>query len=222
MSILNFDFEGEEKTVVANLKAIVEKYANLDLGIDKEVFTALLKEYRSQVDSTYLPELYQTIATEYGGNERTYVDSLYARSELTTPRGLKRFLEQDTTYQIYNDPAINLGIDLITKLFEMNMQVQQASGEIERNERLFNSAVRRMYASRNFYPDANSTMRLSFGTVCGYAPSTERNMIIIPPRKVFWRKSEPMQAMWILKCSLSCYPFFPPVISVDMPMRREK
>ena len=170
LSILNFDFEGEEKTVVANLKAIVEKYANLDLGIDKEVFTALLKEYRSQVDSTYLPELYQTIATEYGGNERTYVDSLYARSELTTPRGLKRFLEQDTTYQIYNDPAINLGIDLITKLFEMNMQVQQASGEIERNERLFNSAVRRMYASRNFYPDANSTMRLSFGTVCGYAP----------------------------------------------------
>ena len=191
LSILNFDFEGEEKTVVANLKAIVEKYANLDLGIDKEVFTALLKEYRSQVDSTYLPELYQTIATEYGGNERTYVDSLYARSELTTPRGLKRFLEQDTTYQIYNDPAINLGIDLITKLFEMNMQVQQASGEIERND--------------------VDILRL-----------TERNMIIIPPRKVFWRKSEPMQAMWILKCSLSCYPFFPPVISVDMPMRREK
>ena len=91
LSILNFDFEGEEKTVVANLKAIVEKYANLDLGIDKEVFTALLKEYRSQVDSTYLPELYQTIATEYGGNERTYVDSLYARSELTTPRGLEAF-----------------------------------------------------------------------------------------------------------------------------------
>ena len=53
--------------MVANLKAIVEKYANLDLGIDKEVFAALLKEYRSQVDSAYLPELYQTIATEYGG-----------------------------------------------------------------------------------------------------------------------------------------------------------
>ena len=135
------------------------------------MFAALQKEYRSQVDSTYLPELYHTIAREYCGNERTYVDSLYARSELTTPRGLKRFLEQDTTYQIYNDPAISLGIDLITKLFEMNMEVQQASGEIERNERLFNAAVRRMYASRNFYPDANSTMRLSFGTVCGYAPS---------------------------------------------------
>lgn len=170
LSILNFDFEGEEKTIVANLKAIIEKYANLDLGIDKEVFTAMLQEYRTKVDSTYLPEVYQTIATQYGGNDRAYVDSLYSHSELTTPRGLKRFLEQDSTYQIYNDPAINLGIDLITKLFEMNIQMQQPSGEIIRNERLLNAAVRRMYASRNFYPDANSTMRLSFGTVCGYTP----------------------------------------------------
>lgn len=170
LSILNFDFEGEEKTVVANLKAIVEKYANLDLEIDKEVFTSLLKEYRTKVDSTYLPEIYQTIATEYGGNDRAYVDSLYACSELTTPRGLKRFLEQDTTYHIYDDPAITLSIDLITKMFEMNMQMQQSSAEIIRNERLLNAAVRRMYASRNFYPDANSTMRLSFGTVCGYTP----------------------------------------------------
>lgn len=170
LSILNFDFEGEQKTVIANLKAIVEKYANLDLDIDKEVFTALLKEYRSQVDSVYLPEFYHTIATQYSGNDQAYVDSLYARSELTTPRGLKRFLEQDTTYHIYDDPAMVMGIDLIGKMFEINMQTREPSMEIDRNERLLNAAVRRMYASRNFYPDANSTMRLSFGTICGYTP----------------------------------------------------
>lgn len=170
LSILNFDFEGEQKTVVANLKAIVEKYANLDLEIDKEVFTAMLKEYRSKVDSTYLPEFYGTIATRYGGNDKAYIDSLYAASELTTPRGLKRFLERDTTYHIYDDPAISLGIDLIGKMFEINMQTREPSMNIARNERLLNAAVRRMYSSRNFYPDANSTMRLSFGTVCGYTP----------------------------------------------------
>ena len=170
LSILNFDFEGEQKTVVANLKAIVEKYANLDLEIDKEVFTAMLKEYRSKVDSTYLPEFYGTIATRYGGNDKAYVDSLYAASELTTPRGLKRFLERDTTYHIYDDPAISLGIDLIGKMFEINMQTREPSMNIARNERLLNAAVRRMYSSRNFYPDANSNMRLSFGTVCGYTP----------------------------------------------------
>ena len=170
LSILNFDFEGERKTVEANLKAIVEKYANLDLEIDKEVFTAMVKEYRSKVDSTYLPEFYGTIATRYGGNDKAYADSLYAASELTTPRGLKRFLERDTTYNICDDPAINLGIDLIGKMFEINMQTRESAMNIARNERLLNAAVRRMYSSRNFYPDANSTMRLSFGTVCGYTP----------------------------------------------------
>ncbi len=47
LSILNFDFEGEQKTVVANLKAIVEKYANLDLEISFQgrfyLFTGVLR-----------------------------------------------------------------------------------------------------------------------------------------------------------------------------------
>ena len=170
LKILNFDFEGEQKTVIAALKDIVEQYSNLDLDIDKEVFTALLKEYRSKVDTTFLPGIYHTIAQKYNGDEKAFVDSLYASSELTTPRGLKRFLERDTTYQIFDDPAISLGIDMLTMLFDMNMQMQAPTTEIIRGERLLNGAIRRMYMSRNFYPDANSTMRLSFGTVCGYTP----------------------------------------------------
>lgn len=170
LTILNFDFEGERDVVVANLKKIVETYKNLDVDIDKEVFTAMLKEYRSQVDSVYLPEVYHIIATQYGGDDRAFVDSLYAHTELATPRGLKRFLERDTTYQLLDDPAISLSIDLITKAFELNMQMQEPSVQIDRGERLLNAAVRRFYASRNFYPDANFSMRLSFGTVCGYAP----------------------------------------------------
>ena len=170
LTILNFDFEGEHDVVVANLKKIVETYKNLDVDIDKEVFTAMLKEYRSQVDSAYLPEVYHTIATQYGGDDRAFVDSLYAHTQLATPRGLKRFLERDTTYQLLDDPAISLGIDLITKAFELNMQMQEPSVQIDRGERLLNAAIRRFYASRNFYPDANFSMRLSFGTVCGYDP----------------------------------------------------
>ena len=41
LKILNFDFEGEQKTVITALKDIVEQYSNLDLDIDKEVFTAI-------------------------------------------------------------------------------------------------------------------------------------------------------------------------------------
>ena len=170
LDILNFDFEAEQEQVVAGLKALVERYANLDLGIDKEVFAAMLDVYRDKVDTLYLPPMYHTIDSLFGGNSRAYVDDLYARSEITTPRGLKRFLERDSTYNLYEDPAVTLGIDLITKFFELTYQGYGPSREIVRGERLFNAAVRRMYDDRNFYPDANSTLRLSFGTVRGYEP----------------------------------------------------
>ena len=170
LDILNFDFEAEQEQVVSNLERIVERYANLDLDIDKEVFAAMLDVYRAKVDSAYWPSLYQVVDSAFGGDSRAYVDDLYARSDVTTPRGLKRFLERDTTYNLYEDPAIALGIDLITNLFELTYQGYAASREITRGERLLNAAVRRMYDDRNFYPDANSTLRLSFGTVCGYDP----------------------------------------------------
>ena len=170
LSVLNFDFEGEREAVVAGLESMVDQYANLDVDIDKEVFTALIDTYRARVDSTYWPDFCQAIDTLYEGKTAAFVDTLYAHSELTSPRGLKRFLERDTTYHIYEDPAITLSIDLLAQLFEMNYQVYEPSREIRRGERLLNAAIRRMYDERNFYPDANSTLRLSFGTVCGYQP----------------------------------------------------
>lgn len=170
VEILNFDFEDASDRVVARLKKLLEKYENMDLAIDKEVFAALLNEYRQKVSPQYLPAMYATIDTLYDGNARTYVDSLYARSHITSPAGLKRFLERDSTYNFFQDPAIVLSIDLIVKFYEMNQSISAISEAIERDERMFNAVMRRMYADRNFYPDANSTMRLSFGTIRGYSP----------------------------------------------------
>lgn len=170
LDILNFDFGADEKQVVSRIKKLLDKYDDLDLSIDKEVFTAMLKEYQTKVDKKFLPALYAQIDTTYNGNIQAYVDSLYATSNITSPAGLKRFLERDTTYNLFEDPAISLSLDLIVKYYDMNQSIVEASEQIEQNERLLNAAMRRMYADRNFYPDANSTMRLSFGTVCGYSP----------------------------------------------------
>lgn len=170
LEILNFDFEAEEKQVVSRMKKLLEKYDNLDTAIDKEVFAAMLKEYQTKVDKKYLPAMYDKIDTLYNGNIQAYVDSLYATSNITSPKGLKRFLERDTTYNLIEDPAVSLSLDLIVKYYEMNQSISEASEQIEQGERLFNDAMRCMYADRNFYPDANSTMRLSFGTVSGYSP----------------------------------------------------
>ena len=123
LEILNFDFEAEEKLVITRMKKLLEKYDNLDLSIDKEVFAAMLKEYQSKVDKKFLPAMYEKIDTFYNGNIQTYVDSLYATSNITSPKGLKRFLERDTTYNLIEDPAVSLSLDLIVKYYEMNQSL---------------------------------------------------------------------------------------------------
>ena len=170
LGILNFNFDDAPDVVAAGLEDIVDQYAGLDPELDCRVFAAMLDVYRSKVDPARLPPFYHVVDSAFGGDARAYARDLYARTQLVTPRGLQRFLERDTTYNIAQDPAVEVCIDLLSQLFGMSFETYGPTREIRRGERLLNAAVRRLYSDRRWYPDANSTLRLSFGTVGGYAP----------------------------------------------------
>lgn len=134
---------------------------------------------------------------------------------------MKRFLERDTTFHMIDDPAVSLGIDLIVKLFDMRSQMAEASDNIEKDEREFNAAMRRMYADRNFYPDANSTMRLSFGTIGSYSPYDGADYGYYTTVKGIFEKVKEHSGDPDLPCNPRCCPCCHRVISGVMPIRRE-
>jgi hypothetical protein len=171
LRLLNLDLDAPPEVLQAAADAIRRQYADLDIRLDKQTFAAMLTCYRSKVESDDLPAFYQTIDTLYNGDSHRFVDSLYARSRLTTPHALDRVLARDTLFKPVDDPAVEVTLDLLMTYFDMNGRQQKANDVITHSERQFNAAIRRMYAARQFYPDANGTMRLSFGTVASYAPS---------------------------------------------------
>lgn len=168
--VLNFDFSDDKANIEKKKQQLMEIYKDMDISLDKEVFTAMLKEYKEKVDSIYWPEVYNTIRDKYKNDYRKYADYLYSHSSLTTPEAFNRLLKQDKKFSLFDDPAASLVIDLLVKLFEMKQEMGDASLNIEENERLLTAAIMEMYADNNFYPDANSTMRLSLGVVGGYSP----------------------------------------------------
>lgn len=170
MSLINFDFNGEEKQVVNGLKDIVAKYKNYDADLDRKVFKMLVKKYQATVSADYLPHFYKQADSLHITTD-AMIDSLYDHSEITSIRGLQRFLNRDTTYNIMKDPAIEMGIDLIMKYMDIDYAMHSTSTTIEKDERLLTADIRAMYDDRHFYPDANSTMRLSYGSVAGYNPN---------------------------------------------------
>lgn len=170
LAVLNFDFEAEETDLERNMRQLLEMYANMDLEVDKQVFVAMLKEYAAEVEKEFLPDVYSLIEKDFHGDYQAYVDHLYSHSSLKTPRGFEQVVKGDTTYVLFDDPAASFAIDMLVKFYELNQSVEEAGVSIEKNERLLNEAVRLMEADKVFYPDANSTLRLSFGMVGGYSP----------------------------------------------------
>ena len=171
LDMLNFDFGNEPKIVVQGLKDLQKRHADIDWHTDKEVFIALLQVYRNHVEKNRLLPLYQHIDTAYGGDCRAYADRLYKQSFIPTTEGLRRFVRQDSTLQVYNDPAISLNIDLLAELFGTSLASHRADEYIRRGERQLTALLKQAQSRQSAYPDANSTLRLSFGTVGGYRPA---------------------------------------------------
>ena len=170
LDIMNFDYEGEEEVVKKSIAKFLTRYDELNLALDREVFIALLKLYQEKIDPIYLPQVYQTIAMDYNDSIELYVEELYAKSTLTTPEGLYTLLG-DSPDTFYDDPAIDLIMDLIVKYYDLNFGVTQSTHEINRLEREYNRLIRNFNPKGNYYSDANFTMRLSYGTVASYSPA---------------------------------------------------
>lgn len=168
--ILNFDTEAEAEQLNTAIDELHRAYEDFDPSIDKKVFVAVLEAYRNQVDSIYLPALYDTIRSQYRGDIQAYADALYANTQMTTTKGFETMLQNDPNYSLLDDPAINIALELLVALYDFNAKTEGFLSAIEQNERLLTEAIRQMYEDQNFYPDANSTMRLSIGIIDGYRP----------------------------------------------------
>lgn len=169
---LNTDFYSDSIVGKIQQDKLLNTYKKVNFEVDKKVMIAMLKEYKQRVDSLFLPDVYQKIRTDYNDNIELYADSLYSRSEMITPKGLNRICERDSTFDLLNDPALVLAVDVIAKYVDLYHDYSEVNLKIDRLERNYSEILMQMNREKGNYPDANSTMRLSFGII---SPYTDEN-----------------------------------------------
>ena len=135
-----------------------------DEALDREVFAALLKNYKENVDAKYLPAFYKTIQTKYANNYTAFVDDLYKKSQIMK-KGKKIYINKKSYMK---DPGVQFGLDLTESLAEMRANLLQTYDSLELQERYLCAAKLRMEEDMPHYSDANFTMRLSYGQVGGF------------------------------------------------------
>ena len=170
-TLLQFDANGtqQEKEEFINDR-IINAYKNYNPDLDKKVMAALMELYAERVPEQYHPDIYKTIRKKFKGNYGKYADWLFKRSKFINLDELLDFLMTADVKKLVKDPAMQLALSVKDMGYELAWQMMPAYEKILYGERKFMAALMEMYPDKVFYPDANFTQRLSYGTVKGYQP----------------------------------------------------
>ncbi|WP_246496794.1 S46 family peptidase [Chitinophaga varians] len=168
--------EGQYETLRQQfLESMQPFYKNYNAQVDHDVSVKLLEIYAKGVPKQYAGTEYAQICAENNNDSRALADKIYATSALTSPEKLKAFVQQPynaVVAQMWKDPGTRL-IMAMRKGFVDNVSkpVNDLQNNINNLQRTYMQAQMDVMAGKKrFYPDANSTLRVTYGKVDGYSP----------------------------------------------------
>jgi len=142
--------------------------------IDEEVTVAMLQLYDQNLEPAYKPEFFNTINNKYKGDYQAYTNHLFSKSIFDKEDKLISFLDNYKPKQykkIVKDPAYSISNELISfYTSELKSEIVDINNSIDSLQRIYMKAQMEMQPSTHFYPDANFTLRVTYGKVNGYSP----------------------------------------------------
>ncbi|MAI23971.1 MAG: serine protease [Crocinitomicaceae bacterium] len=141
-------------------------FKEYDQATDRDLFVNLMTKFREDIDPTYHPSFFTTVAGKYKNDFNRFADKMYAKSFLVDPERCAAFIANPSQKAMDKDLAIIVGQSAIQTYFAG--QSNPAEDKFNRGYRLFVKGLREMDADEAIAPDANSTMRMTFGSVAPY------------------------------------------------------
>ncbi|MEG1615522.1 MAG: S46 family peptidase [Bacteroidales bacterium] len=155
------------------LEAQYKKFANKDYnaGVDKKVAKAIFAAYLKDVPAKYHPGIFQTIQKKYKGNTDKFIDDCFGNSIFASDANFEKFKNKPTLKALENDPMIQYATSVRQKRRELYDQIQPISTQLSQSIEVYIAGLLEMAKGTPIYPDANFTIRLSYGNVLPYDPT---------------------------------------------------
>ena len=142
---------------------------NYDHEVDRLVAKAMIPGLNKALSNSELPSFYQTIQRDFKGNVDAYVDNIYNNSIFANEANLNKFLKKPTVKAIDKDPSLANTRSIMDCI--MNAAAAYSSTEdLSLLHKAFIRGLNEMKLPTPSYPDANFTMRLTYGNVKSYDP----------------------------------------------------
>lgn len=157
-----------KKQLVEVFEGIQDK--DYDHEVDRAVAKAILPALAKALTPEELPDFYQTIQTKFKGDYDAYVDDIYDNSILSSRESLDKFLKKPTVKAIEKDPATAYSRAKNEKLKAVAMELRALISDLPLLHKAYIRGLGEMKEPVPSYPDANFTLRLTYGNVKSYNP----------------------------------------------------
>lgn len=166
-------FNNYKERVLPSLESFYKDYRP---EIDREVFIALCEMYKENVDKKYVPEkLANASASDDNGRDMNSPQYIFNKSMFKDKSMMMEVMDKEAeiiVQKIKADPMYQFAEEWKT-LFdsEIAQPLNRIQFGLDSLQRIYMKALMETFPERRFYPDANSTMRVTYGKVNGYSPS---------------------------------------------------
>lgn len=168
LSDKNTDPKKRDESLSKAKKAYDNFWKNYNPETDRKLLAAMMSMYVSDINPVYIPDLLVKAEKKYKGNWNRFADEVFEKSIFSSIEAFTGFLRNPKASAITNDPAYKLAKDFEAVANRVRDENKEANEKLSRARRLFMAGLREMNPDKLFYPDANQTLRLTYGTVQDY------------------------------------------------------
>lgn len=168
-------WKGPDTQKLADLRRSASgKYKDYSPSTDRKVTKRMVAILFDSLTAEERPAFLNTEKERFGGDLDRMVDDWFDRSVFASQERYEKMLENPDYAALRNDPALCFyrSLQEVTQLPEAEQQaIKDRSLRLVRAKRLFLEGLMEMQPEKIFYPDANLTMRLTYGQVLPYRPA---------------------------------------------------
>jgi hypothetical protein len=196
------DQEAINKQVEQLRERATDFFKDYNAGIDMNLLASMLEMYHNDVPADQQAPAFKELVAKNKNDFGKIAAHVFEKSNFASADKVNALLDHPKSKSISKDPAFELVKALGDHYKELSKNTTQAYEDLNKGNRLFVAGLREMQPNRKFYPNANFSMRLTYGTVQDYYPADAVHYDLITTTKGILEKEDPGVAEFTVPAGL--------------------
>ncbi len=161
--------DAAEKGAAALQQRIDNFFRNYSPSTDRKVAKALIRVYRDNVQPEERPSFFAILDNDFKGDIDAFVDKMFDTSVFTSKEAIEEAITNNPEAMI-SDMALEVGKSIFELMPKLAAEISKANETYAKGHKAYIAGQLEMKQGEAMYPDANSTMRMTYGQVLPYSP----------------------------------------------------